>query len=342
MEESIRESNLRYEQKQRENEEWYAAELAKLEDRDPEEAVRQLQIERGWVTVAPEEPEIEPDSFESVFDAARALSTGKRDGGSGKGRKTKADVRPVSASGPTPRVEVVVEPFVDPEIQVHDLKTAIVCPFPMGWVGWRAAAGMLQVSKGTLNQLALDGKIGRRKSEDGGNVWLYDTVELERVGEERLAKRCKVAAPGKRLDWWGSRRVKAELHEFDGWLTAQEAGRILGVSATRVGRMCDKGMMPCYQEKPGMQGSKLMVPYFQVLRIAERPERKERHTKWEESRKRSAAWVEHEDWGIEEHDPRGESRATRKSHGEYLSTKQAALMLGVGRQAVDNLRLRGG
>jgi len=72
------------------------------------------------------------------------------------------------------------------------------------------------VRRTTTNLLALDGKIGRRKSEDGRNVWLFDTVERERVGETRLEKRCTVAVPGKRLDWWGSRRVKAQLNEFDG------------------------------------------------------------------------------------------------------------------------------
>jgi hypothetical protein len=66
IEESAHESQARCEQKRRENEEWYAAELAKLEDRDPDEAVRQLQIERGWIT--PEPAAAPPESEPSLMD----------------------------------------------------------------------------------------------------------------------------------------------------------------------------------------------------------------------------------------------------------------------------------
>lgn len=83
------------------------------------------------------------------------------------------------------------------------------------------------------------------------------------------------------------------------------------------------------------------MPHHHVLSLAKRPEYQARRTRWQESRHKPSADIEHEDWGIEPHDPRGESRATRKNHGDYLTTKQTALALGVAPSSVRNLMLRG-
>lgn len=339
IEESIRESNERYEQKVCESEEWYAAELAKLEDRDPEEAVRQLRIKRGWITPeSTDSAQIESAYTDPVpSEPTLADLVGKY----GKRRKTpKQRPKPISWSHPNPEPKPPVEPYDDPDFATPSFDNPVIPPFPIGWVDYRKAMAMLQLSEPQFHKLAKAGKFARRKSHGPRPHWLYDSLELERFAEERLSKSC-AAQPNKRLDWWGSRSKPMELHEFDGWLTAQEAANMLGVTVHRIGRMCDQGLLPCRQQHPGKQGSKLYVPHHHVLRLAERPDYKLRKERFEKSRATTAAWVEMEEWGIEEHDPRGESKSTRINHGDYLSTRQVALLLGVCQPTVHKLRVRG-
>jgi excisionase family DNA binding protein len=343
IEESVRESQLRYEQKQRENEEWYAAELAKLEDRDPEEAVRQLQLERGWITPTPEESEINPSDLDSAYDAAKALATARP--ASRKSKRGPATVvRPISYSDPNRRPPKPVEPYVDPDLAPPSFDDLIIPPFPIGWVGHIEAAAMLQVSVHHFPKLVRSHNLQRRRAPTGRRRYLYDTVEIEALAEQRLDVR-RFSGPGKRLDWWGSRRVKMELTDFNYWITPAEAAALLGVNHRLITEYCDRGLLPCYQEKPGVMGSRLYVPHNHVIQMLRRKEQATAQRAMPESPAFHVDGIAHrrhnEQLDIDEFPERGESKVCKRNHGEYYSTRQVANLLGVSKPTVLCLMRRG-
>jgi hypothetical protein len=348
IEESIRESNLRYDQKVRENEEWYAAELAKLEGRDPEEAVRQLRIERGWITPEPDAPgpaaeSFDPpmDSFDSVYDAAKALATTKT-----PRRKNHSEsrpvIRPISYSDPNPRPRTPPEPYIDSESNSLLPDDPIIPPFPIGWISMDQVANILDLTKDTIwKHYIRKGKLHPRKNPKDGRAWLFDSLEVERLAEQRLGKPFH-REPGHRFDWWGSRAKKMELAEFDYWISTREAAGLLGVTPDRICELCKRGLLPCYQKSPGKGGSRIYVPQFHVQRLANRPDYQRKRAEWNQSR--DAADTHEEQWeekNIEPYRLTDETANTRRDYGDVYSTRQVARLLKISVGAVHSLRRRG-
>jgi hypothetical protein len=339
IEESIRESNLRYEQKQRENEEWYAAELAKLEDRDPEEAVRQLQIERGWLKPEPPAPKPETvfDTTVSVYDAARSLwstveSTPR------KKRRPSQVVRPISWSNPNPGPRKPVKPYIDPESVASSTRQQIIPSFPTGWITGREVKNIFQITHSGVCRLVREGKLRRRKRETGRAIWLYDSLEVEALAEARIAADSG-PTPGKSLTWWGSRANPIELTKFDGWMPLKDAAQLLGITPSAVGALCDRGLLPARQKEPGKRGSRVYVPHHHVLSLSKRPEyQKRRAAKSKIGSPQSEIEVDPWDtgWPFEV-----TGKNLHVDHGEFYSQAQAARALGISVQAVHRLRIRG-
>jgi hypothetical protein len=337
LEDQEKEREARYQQKQRQNEEWYAAELANLEDRDPAEAVRQLQIERGWVTSEPAQPQEPP--FGTLMQLA-AVSRAAR-----PPRKRPESARPISWTDPNARPRTKPEPYIDPDDQskIENRKSKISCPFPIGWVGWKQAAASLQVSPGYFLKLVRKHSLQRRRAPDGRPRLLYDSIEIEALAEQRLAAQGP-PEPGRRIDWWGSRRVKIAINEFDSWITVQQAAHLLGVSSSRISQLCNAGRLPCHQEKPGVNGSRLLVPHHHVLRLRERMETDPGRSAYEKGAARNDSeppFAQQEDYGIDEFPTRGWSKACQKDYGDEYTTRQAANVLGVGKNAILTLMRRG-
>jgi hypothetical protein len=333
LEKAAQESQARYEQKQRENEEWYAAELAKLEDRDPEEAVRQLQIERGWLILesaaaGPPEPEPSLKSLIPTVCSPRKQRT--------------CPPRPVSWSNPLRLPPAPVEPYVDSDDVVASFPDEpLHAPFPTGWINKHEAAKVLQCSSSRADLLAIRNKL-QRVWHPKRRMFLFDSVEIEQLAEQRPESQMKVTIPGKRFDWWGPRAKPMELQEFDYWITTAEAAQILGITAYQVTHMCDRGLLPCKQTRPGVRGSRIHVPHCAVFRLSQREDYLVRKKLWADSRRTSSTKAGgNEEWNLEPIDPSRPSKATDRNHGDYVTARQAALLLGVSIAAVKNLRERG-
>jgi hypothetical protein len=347
IEQSALESQARFAQRQRENEEWHAAELAKLEGGDPEEAVRQLRIERGWVTPeAGPKPDAEPESdAEPAADSTLMDLLPRMRSPRNQRKQRKQAPRPVSWSDPNPRPRTPPERYIDPdEAAILEPQVEVCRPFPIGWVGWKEGAAALQVSPNQFLRLARRHGLQRRIAPGAGRPrYVYDSIEIAALAERRLAA-SPPPAPGKRLDWWGSRRVKMELNEFDGWLTVREAAQLLGVNTRSISFLCNTGKLPCHQKQPGVSGSRLYVPHHHVLRLKERLAESKGRAAYEKGLRRDASqavYIDKEEFGIFDVPDRGWSKACERDHGEYYSTRQAANVLGVRPNSVRLLMRRG-
>jgi hypothetical protein len=113
------------------------------------------------------------------------------------------------------------------------------------------------------------------------------------------------------------------------------------VSRKRVGQMVERGYLFAYQTKLGQKGSRLFLSARQVQRVADSVEHRSRRAVYERSVGQKAAAREHSGWGIRAYDWYAPSAATGRDYGLYYTTRQAALLLGVSRNAVDWLRIRG-
>jgi len=325
LEQKEKESEARYARKQRENEEWYAAELARLEDRDPIEAVRQLQIDRGWLVLEP---------TNRVDSVAPLLPLPPREGAGGVGP------RPVSWSSPHAKPRTPPEPYIDPDNQsaIPNPQSAIAVAFPIGWITAGQVSSILDVNHSGICRLVSEGKLHRRKRETGRAIWLYDSIEVEALAEFRLAAD-KGPTVGKSLTWWGGRADPMALSDFDSWITLAEAAQILGITPGAVGALCDRGILPARQKEPGKRGSRVYVPHHHVLHLKERSAyQKRRAAKSKVEDPKSEITVDPWDtgWPFEV-----AGKNLDEDHGEFYSQAQAAKVLGVTVQAVHHLRVRG-
>jgi len=329
LEQKEKESEARYAQKQRENEEWYAAELAKLEDRDPVEAVRQLQIERGWLTSDP--------PLGTLMKLAAESRAAKQP------RKRPESARPISWSDPNAKPRTPPEPYADPDDQsaIPNPQSAIDRPFPIGWVSSKVACSMLQVCRVRLTQYVKEGRLQRRFRPDGKLRYLYDSVELERLAEQRLERQATLL-PNESYSHWGPRSHKIELNEFDGWISSSEAANMLGITRQRVFEIIREGKLPCYQKDPGKQGSRVFVPHNMVIRLRDNPIRHKRREACASGisapEPQDRGW---EEQGIEPYQQSDSTPNTRRDRGEFYTARQTAQLLGISVGTVHRLRLRG-
>jgi hypothetical protein len=129
------------------------------------------------------------------------------------------------------------------------------------------------------------------------------------------------------------------LTEFDAWMTLQEAAKLLGVTPSAVGALCDRGLLPAKQREPGKRGSRVYVPHHYVLHLLNRPAYQNRR------RAKSTARSPESETEIDPWDTGWPIEVTGKNedidHGDFYSQAQTAQALGITVQAVHRLRVRG-
>ena len=103
--------------------------------------------------------------------------------------------------------------------------------------------------------------------------FLYDTLELERLAEQRFTWQA-TPLPNESYTHWGPRSRKMELGETDVWIRPTEAAHILGITRQRLFEIIREGKLPCYQKDPGKQGSPIFVPHNMVIRLRDNLGRK--------------------------------------------------------------------
>jgi hypothetical protein len=166
----------------------------------------------------------------------------------------------------------------------------------------------------------------RGRGEEGAIGWGDRFTLPERLGYERPDA--------------GTREGEAEIGV---WMTAREAAETLEVTPDRVGELVETGMLPAYQRRPGKRGSRLWLPSYYVMALAERPEHLERRERYAAGAEGAASRLvpEWEEKDLSAYDPYQPSPLTEHDYGEFYTARQAALLLGITVGSVRRLRKRG-
>jgi hypothetical protein len=209
------------------------------------------------------------------------------------------------------------------------------------WISTREAAAYLGVSITQMRHLAEQGVIAYQQKRAGSPRWFL-AREVVGLSAQRSERRRVRDDPRDRVDWWGDRSRRESLEPFDGWLTSREAADMLGCHPRHISWLVKRGRLRCYQQKPGVSGSRLYVKHSAVMRmLSSREWRRYRaiHRKRVKFPKRfEEAWEER---GLAEYDPRTPNVWTDRDFGEFFTTRQVALMLGVSPKTVLQMRYSG-
>jgi hypothetical protein len=197
------------------------------------------------------------------------------------------------------------------------------------------AAGILNLSRTHVANLARKGLLVRIPGY-GPQSDLWDRQTVIDLAKKR-------AEPKERLNWkndlwaWGNRAKRPEnLPWYDRLITTREAAEILRTSVQAVRWIVRYGYLPCYQKKPNCPGSRMWLRHLHVTNYAKRytkqptPEPKDELI--------AGGWEKHD---IEPYDLYRPSRHMARDYHPYYSTRQAAMVLGIGAGCIRALRLRG-
>ena len=208
------------------------------------------------------------------------------------------------------------------------------------WILVREAAGVLGVTAASVKRMIWAGKLGARRR--GSRTWevsLAAVVEMADRREREMLARC---IPAKEWEYDRLRpyfRTKLEAPPGDRLISRPEAARMLDVHPCTVTRLILKGTLFAWQSEPGKKGSLVFLSYNQVLRYSERPDRRLRRQRYEEANAQSRGEERgrvagYEEVGIPEYDLYERTGNALIDHGEYYSTRQVALLLGISVEAV--------
>jgi hypothetical protein len=215
------------------------------------------------------------------------------------------------------------------------------------WVSAREAASMLGLCVEMARYLARKGKLPYGEGAPPGKPFrLYAVSRLLRERERAEEKRTfaqSVSGERSRERRAFIRRWAAEpLAEGDELITRQQAAEVLGVSPRRVSMLVTQGRLWAEQEIPGRSGSRMWFRLSHVTAYWNRPERIEhrrRHDKGvRDLHEPVSLWEER---GIGPLNPREQSARTLKDYGEFYTSRQVAILLGIGVGTLKELRKRG-
>jgi hypothetical protein len=135
----------------------------------------------------------------------------------------------------------------------------------------------------------------------------------------------------------------------DRLISTAEASVLLGVSRQRVGTLIRQGRLFAWQERPGRNGVPVYLSENQVLRHRDRPDHVARRARYlgetkgfRDPRRLTdrQMWREDVNLGhVEETTAPGEN--AERDYGEFYTTKQAAVVLGVTPLTIGKMRKRG-
>ena len=193
------------------------------------------------------------------------------------------------------------------------------------------AAEALGVQVDSVRKLAGRGVLTR--VEVGPGRYGYVRSEVYLYGERRPHAAHK-GMPSD-IQRWGRRNRPVEHTDLVG---TREAAAMLGVTMSAVRGLVARGLLPCYQSDPCKSGCRMRIPRYWVEAVAARPAYQSRR----EARERRVGMVaSSEELGIPAAPRRGWTRSCERDYGAWYTTRQAANVLGISRQAVRVLLRRG-
>ncbi len=138
---------------------------------------------------------------------------------------------------------------------------------------------------------------------------------------------------------WGDRTGTPDLMPDDELITTKQAAAILGVTRISVQRIVRRGLIPAWQNQPGVPGSPLRLSLHYVERLLERPDYQRRRANWERgARGQAREFTEGcEEFNIDPVPVRGITAASARDRGLFVTVRQAAQTLGVHVTAVRHL-----
>ena len=200
------------------------------------------------------------------------------------------------------------------------------------WISATASAEMLELSRGHFLEQSIARGYTRRKAHQTAPPFFLRR-EIESWADMRRMRRQWLAKyPGRS----GGKRYKEKIDEEIArrlFINSDEAAALLGVTRKIVHDMAHNGRLICYQAAPGHSGSRLWFSRRAILQIAEDPERLKRQEWYRKSvRGGTPRAFRTPDAGrmVRGGVPKG-----------WLTTKEAALRLGVGMKRVGDMRKTG-
>lgn len=157
------------------------------------------------------------------------------------------------------------------------------------WLAGKHAASILGLTEQRLGELGAAGtierrerlrrvKTGRKSGRGPRSVWVrwwYRTEDVRRYWELQERRSRDRSLRGESMRAWGSRdRKEALWPSFRETVDTATAAEWLGVCRQHVARLCRQGKLPVLQDRAGRCGSRLRIPAYAVLAMAERADRK--------------------------------------------------------------------
>jgi hypothetical protein len=172
--------------------------------------------------------------------------------------------------------------------------------------------------------------------------FLLCTVPPAGIGNSEGRVQEHVVMPGRELSASGGaaagHRADRDTDRLAGeeWITTQEAAGLLNVTPTMVNKYARRGKLTRKLRGQRRGRSRSYFRRSEVEALAER------RAAWEKGQTEPSEWT----GGWEEYDlapvrRRGPTVLSERNYGEFYTTRQAALLLGVCSQAVHSLRERG-
>jgi len=242
------------------------------------------------------------------------------------------------------------------------------------WVRAEVAARILGLSEVRVGVLGREGRLERRFGSVAEQMAARRADGARPRGrppacEYRLSSVIRLLAERESAQWsraqtphaWREGRTRKpfirsriEAPAGDRLISRSEAAGILGVAPARVSVLVAEGRLFGWQEHPGKPGCPLWLSEAQVWRYAHSADRLRRRRSQrgepqelppEEERAMEIRAEAREMWrtehGLGAADRDGNGPAMHRVHGEFVTTRQAALLLGIGPGSVGSLRRRG-
>ncbi len=223
------------------------------------------------------------------------------------------------------------------------------------WITCTEAASLLQVTPVHIHQLARQGKLPTKMGSREGKPWtgragkvcrlvLHSAVRAREEMKERTRRRGSKTPEQWKYDLRHPVvRTKMEPGIGDRLISRREAASILGIQEASLSKLICRGIVFAWQKDPGKRGSRTFFSERQVVRVSQRPERlkyfqtrrmsndqcsmsnPDNERRWEEKGIVADPWSARSGWA-------------ERDHGEYYSTRQVGILLGVCRGTVDSYR----
>jgi hypothetical protein len=231
-------------------------------------------------------------------------------------------------------------PSLDPQPSTPD-------PQPI-WITPARAADILHLTVSAVHKLAREGRLQRSREARAESRFLLSGVES--LAAWRRARRNRWPDRFNSLTWWGDRSRIQKLDPGETLITTQQAAEILGITKEAVTNLVRRGLLPAYQKRPGQQGSPLLLREIQVMNLAAQPGYQRRRasadkrfasqspndpitqspndpiTQRPDDPNMTSGWPDHDLPPVPQ---RGPTVTSGRDYGEYYTTRQAAIVLGV-------------